>query len=421
MNAMDPHARAERPNERALDEGRSSARETSRRGSPAGAPNDVDLILEDLRPRMRKARVGHVRRMSAALAVLPVLGLGAAALAGGDTGSTVTAAGGGSDGENQIRTDEAAFVTGEPARSGGGLPDDPSDAPADARSDDPPEEEHAAGKTEAGDPNGAVAAGEELVELASFGEAKVRIEQDGTLVLVEVIADDGWDVLGVDDTGEGDLVITLSDGDVVKIITIESGLWHEIHVRVDDPVEPRPAPAPAPPPAAEPEPEPPSEPIVDRIVLEVSPAGSFVVEREGGSLWAGNVQPNPGFEHDIILSQGWEVHVAFFDPGFVHHGRAWIDDDGGLRTKVWSEERQAVPAPVTQVVEVPGAGVVKLSYHDGLMHVDDIGPAEGFSSYVYNEVGETVKVDFEGEGQLWIVEAWAVEGVIRWTISGPTI
>ena len=55
------------------------------------------------------------------------------------------------------------------------------------------------------------------------------------------------------------------------------------------------------------------------------------------------------------------------------------------------------------------------------MYVVAIDAFEGFGSYIYNEVGEeSVKVDFEGEGQLWIVEAWAVEGVIQWSTSGPS-
>ena len=41
----------------------------------------TDEILEALRPRMRTARVAHVRRLVAGLLIVPILGAGAAAMA----------------------------------------------------------------------------------------------------------------------------------------------------------------------------------------------------------------------------------------------------------------------------------------------------------------------------------------------------
>ena len=45
----------------------------------------TDEILEGLRPRMKAARVAHVRRMMACLAMVPILGVGAVAMAADGT------------------------------------------------------------------------------------------------------------------------------------------------------------------------------------------------------------------------------------------------------------------------------------------------------------------------------------------------
>lgn len=369
------------------------------------APTEVEHVLDGLRHRMRTARIRHVRFMGAVIAIVPLMGLGAVAFAQDETGESISVASGGADdGPDDVADD--------------GIGTDIGDADGDRQAPVAEDEEADADDGESGkaaDEGAEPIEPEDMVhevDVATYGVVKVRVGADG-LALIEALISEPWEFLGAETNDDGDLVIAVSDGETIKLITIGEGLWDEFHVRFDEFVVPTTT--------IEPKPDPvPQPPVVDRVVLEVSPAGSFVAEREGDTLWGGNVQVNEGFEYDIISSEGWKVHVAFFNETMVYHGKVYINDDGVLKTKLWSEEREVVAEAVYQWVEISEVGAVRFKYHDGLMYVKEITPFEGFGSYVYNEVGEeSVKVDFEGEGQLWIVEAWAVEGVIQWSTSGP--
>ena len=383
------------------------------------APTEVDHVLDGLRHRMRTARIRHVRFLGAVIAVVPLMGLGAVAFAQDGTGESISVASAGADdGPDDVADDGIGTDIGDadgdqqaPAAEGEEADDQ---ADADVGESGKVADEGA----EPIEPEDTV----HEVDVATYGVVKVLVGADG-LALIEALISEPWEFLGAETNDDGDLVIAVSDGETIKLITIGEGLWDEFHVRFDEfvvpttTVKPEPRPEPRPEPDPEPRPEP---PVVDRVVLEVSPAGSFVAEREGDTLWGGNVQVNDGFGYDIISSEGWKVHVAFFNETTVFHGKVYINDDGVLKTRLWNEERVVEAEPVYRWVEIPGVGAVQFKHHDGLMYVVAIDAFEGFGSYIYNEVGEeSVKVDFEGEGQLWIVEAWAVEGDIQWSTSGP--
>ena len=390
----------------------SDYKSTSGQHSSGLGSAEVDDVLEALRPRMRTARIRHVRFMGAIIALVPLMGLGAMALgqSGGDPGVSV-ASGGLAERQVDEPDDGVGTEIGEADGDEQALPEPEAESDgveeAESTEEDGPAPDDAAHLA----PENFV----HEVEMATFGVAKIKVSDDG-VELIEAIISEPWEFVGAEINDHGDLVISVTNGDAIKLITIGEGLWDEFHVKFDDFVPPTTTTA-KPEPRPEPEPEP--QPVVDRIVLEVSPAGSFVVEREGEVLWAGNVQPNEGFDYDIIKAEGWKVWVAFVDETHVYHGKAYINDHGVLKTETWTEVREIPVEPVYQWVEIPGVGAVKFKLYDGLMYVQQITPFEGFGSYVYNEVGESVKVDFEGEGQLWIVEAWSVEGEIQWAIAGP--
>ena len=149
--------------------------------------------------------------------------------------------------------------------------------------------------------------------------------------------------------------------------------------------------------------------------------GSFVVEREGDTLYLGNVTVNEGYDEIVVKSQGWKVHVIFTNGEWDWHAKAFITESGEVEQHFWDEPRpQPEPEPVYQWVEIPAVGAVKFKLHDGLIWVKELHPAEGYGAYDYNggEPGETARVDFEGEGEIWFVDAWPTEsGEIAWEIT----
>ncbi len=377
-----------------------------------GSATAVDGILAGLRPRMRAARIRHVRFMGAIVAVIPLLGLGAMAIGPDSGGDTVEVASASDDESSDADADAEAD---DDVGTDIGSADDEQDESEKPETEAPTEDddgEESGGESASNEPEPLV----REVDLATYGAVKVRVGGDG-VTLIEAFITSPWEFLSAEVNDAGDLVIAVSDGETIKLITIGEGLWDELHIRFDDFVVPTTTTTTI---KHQPEPEP-DPPVVDRVVLEVPPAGSFVAEREGDTLWGGNVQANEGFEYDIIKAEGWKVHVAFFDNATVYHGKVYIDDDGVLRTHLWNEPREEAVEPVYQWVEIPEVGAVRFKLLDGLMYVKEIIPLEGFGSYIYNEVGESVKVDFEGEGQVWIVEAWSVEGEILWSTSGPDL
>ena len=156
---------------------------------------------------------------------------------------------------------------------------------------------------------------------------------------------------------------------------------------------------------------------MDRFVVEVPGHGSFVVEREGGVLWVGGVTPAEGHEYEVHQWEGWKVWVGFYAEGHVWFGKALVNDQGEVELHFW-DEPTVEPEPTYQWVEIGGVGAVKFEIFDGRIRVVKIETAEGFAAWDYNQGAwaTTAKVDFEGVGQTWFVDAWITEsGELGWT------
>lgn len=367
-----------------------------------------DEILEGLRPRMHAARVAHVRRMMAGLFMVPLIGFGAVAVAAETTDESPLEVAGG--GDNDVG-DAPDIDLPDIADAGGDL------APAGLETP-PPTEVPDTAKAEAPEPEPEEQT--KVLSLGPLGQAEV-VEVEGQIELLGTELEAGWEVIRIEITDDG-VVVAVKKGDSIKLVTITGGEGDEIDVRITDFVFPTTTTtAPPPPPTTEKPAEAPA-PIVDRFVVEVPGKGSFVVEREGETLWVGNVEVNAGYEYEIQKGEGWKVWVKFTDGAWNWYGKALINDFGDVEQYFWDEE--APPAPVYQWVEVPGVGAVQFKlWTDGLIYVKNWEPAAGFGFYDYNEgsPGETAKIDFEGEGALWIVEAWKnADGGLSWSITDAT-
>lgn len=378
---------------------------------------EVDHILEGLRPRMRAARIRQVRFMGAIIALVPLMGLGAMALGQEDDGGSISVASGGDERSDADPDEGVGTDIGEAG-------DDEVAAPEsddEGHEADKSAEDHDTDDRETTDEAPESVKPEDLVhdiEVATFGVVKVKVEAEG-VTLIEAVIHDPWEFVSAETSEEGDLVIRVTDGENIKIITIGEGLWDEFHVKLDDFVPPTTTTTTVKP---EPKPEPdPAPPIVDRIVVEVPPAGSFVVEREGEVLWGGNVQPNEGFEYDIISNEGWKVHVAFVDEQFIYHGKAYIDDNGQLQTHLWTEEKP--PPAVIQWAEISCVGAAQFKLQEGLILVKAVEKAEGVTaswpeSWVESAVVTFVRAE---TSETWTMEAWPLEGQIQTAWSGPEV
>ncbi len=365
-----------------------------------------DEILEGLRPRMHAARVAHVRRMIAGLFMVPLVGFGAIAVAAEtvDEPALETA------GDDGASLDLApAFAPAPTDAPDIGEPD--GDVAAVRAAETPPT------TTNAHEPDPEEQT--KVLSLGPLGEAQV-VETDGGFELLDTKLEAGWEVIRVELTDDG-IVVAVTNGDIVKLVTITPGVRNEIAVRITDLVIPTTTTAPPPPPTTEkPREAPPA--VVDRFVVEVSGKGTFVVERDGDTLWAGNVQPAEGFEGVVKVAEGWKVVVTFTDGQRNWYAKVLINDFGEVERYFWDEQ---VPAePIYQWVEVPGVGAVQFKlWSDGLVYVKNWETAPGFGFYDYNggAGAEVAKIDFEGEGTLWIVEAWKnANGALSWSTIDAT-
>jgi hypothetical protein len=369
-------------------------------------------ILEGLRPRMQAARIAHVRRMIAGLFMVPLIGFGAIAMAAettdepgletaGDDGATAGLAPAAAP--EQTDPPDIGEADGDiaPADSAGA----PTTTDAPDEVDDPEPEEQT-----------------KVLSLGPLGEAEV-VETDDGFELLDTKLESGWEVLEVEVTDDG-IVVAVTNGDVIKLINITPGVRNEIDVRITDLIIPTTTTTTAPPPppstTEKPREEPPA--IVDRFVVDVSGKGTFVVERDGDTLWAGNVQPNEGLEGDVQVAEGWKVVVKFTNGEWNWYAKVLINDAGEVEQYFWDE--QAAAEPIYQWVEVPGVGAVQFKlWSDGLVYVKNWETSPGYGFYDYNggagaEVG---KIDFEGEGVLWIVEAWKnADGGLSWSTTDAT-
>ncbi len=356
---------------------------------------ETDQILESLRPRMRAARVSHVRRLFASVAVVPLLGFGAVAMAADGDGhaETVTA----------YQPDAAPEVTLPDIGSADGVQADRRDAtPAIA------ETTTTTTSTTTSAPDGP-----EIVELGLAGAAEVVHTDAGIEVLSYTMAK-GWTVFAVEEV-DGHINVIVTNGETMKLVTIQPGARGDLSVAIEPfelvttttTVRPEPKPA----------------PITDRIIVEVPGKGSFVVEREGHTLWAGNVTPVDGYTYDIIKAQGWKVYVGFSNGSHIWYGKAFLNDAGRIEQLFWDEPIVAVAEPVYQWVEIPGIGAARFKVWDGQIYVKELAPAAGYASWDYNQgtPALTARVDFEGNGQIWFIDTWIDDaGALAWTTSpGP--
>lgn len=362
----------------------------------------TDEILEGLRPRMQSARVAHVRRMVACVAMVPLLGFGAVAMAadGTDEPAIETADGAPTD-DGAPEVDLPDIGTADDERDGSIDEDDEILAASiDDDDDEEPEDET------------------RVLSLGALGSAEVA-ETEGGFELLHTDLVEGWEIVDVDVTDDG-IVIIIKKGDSLKVVTITDGVRDEVDVKVEDLLFPTTTTTTtSTTTTAPPEPSEPSEVITDRFTVTVEGRGSFIVEREGETLWVGNVTPNPGYDYEVVKAEGWKVWVKFTNGEWNWFGKALINDHGEVEQYFWDEEPPF--EPIYQWVEVPEVGAVKFKlWSDGLVYVKEWELAEGYGFWDYNEgsPAEVAKIDFEGEGSLWIVEAWRnEEGGLSYSIT----
>ena len=351
---------------------------------------------------MEAARVSHLRKVFACVAAVPLLGFGAVAMASttaDDTPGIETATA-------PIEDDTPDVTLPEIGEAGGGESNDVADDADESDENEVVVETTTTTTTVAPDPDAP-----QSFELGALGSVDVKPSGDSFEVLAYGLTD-GWEVLSTE-SGDGILVIVIGNGEVMKTITIEQGVRDEITVAIAEFVIPTTTTTVKPEPKPDPEPEP--APVVDRFVMEVPGKGSFVVERDGETLFVGNVTANEGYEYEVHSSQGWKVYVGFYADDHVYYGKAFINDAGVVETHVWDEPLG--PQPVYQWVEIGGVGPAKFEIYDGQIRLIKTETVEGFESWDYNQgaAGPTIKVDFEGEGQIWFIDAWLNEnGELAW-------
>ncbi len=360
-----------------------------------------EQILEQLRPRMRAARIGHVRRLVAGLAVVPLLGFGAAAMA--------------ADGSDAPSTETASTYEADDGAPDVDLPDiGESDADTAGVKEAEPEvdtEGDVEREVLVVTSTSAAPADDGLheVDLGALGWAEIEELGDGSFTVLTTDFAEGWEVFSAEFV-DGKLVIIITNGEQIKAITIKTGLRDELSVIIEEVIVPTTTQKPKP---VEPPPV-----VTDRIVVEVPGKGSFVVEREGETLFLGNVQVNEGYTYDIVVAQGWKVYVAFTDGSWIWYGKALINDNGEIEQHFWDEQK--LPDPIYQWVEIPGVAAARFKLYDGQIWVKAFETAAGFGAYDYNQgqPGATAKVDFEGEGVLWYIDVWINEaGEMAWSTT----
>ncbi len=366
--------------------------------------HENDKILDELRPRMRAARIAHVRRLIAGVVIVPVLGFGAVAMAadGSDSPGTETASGEGvNDPAPDVELPDIGAADGAEANT--------------HRGGDSDDDAGAARVSTTTSTTLAVEAGTSEVSLGALGWVEVEERDDGSLSMMTAGLADGWEVHSTE-IADGKLVVVITNGEQIMMITIKPGVRDEISVVIDEVIIPPSTTTTEKPTHVEPTPA-----VTDRIVVEVPGKGSFVVERDGETLYLGNVQVNPGYTYDVIKAEGWKVYVAFTDGSWIWYGKAFINDDGVIVQHFWDEQK--LPDPVYQWVEIPGVGAAKFKLYDGKIWVKELSPASGFGAWDYNQGSSapTAKVDFEGEGVLWYIDVWINEqGEMAWTTTNAS-
>ena len=227
-------------------------------------------ILDGLRPRMRKARVAHVRRMMAGLALVPLIGFGAVAMA----------------------ADTAADPELDVAGSG------ELDSPLAPKVDLPDigDGDSAENETPVEEVDEAPVKETKVLSLGPLGNAEA-VETDGGFELLHADLVGGWEVHSVVVTDDG-IVLVIKMGDSMKVITITDGVRDEVDVEVSDLVIPTTTTIALPTTTTvkkhEPEPTP---TVVDRFEVVVPERGRFIVERDGDKLFVGDVTANDRYEY----------------------------------------------------------------------------------------------------------------------------
>jgi len=357
--------------------------------------NTTDQILEELRPRMHAARVAHVRRTIGGLAIVPLLGIGAMAMA--------------SESDAPMEIETATHTDEAPTAPQIGLPDiGEADGESGTTAETTTTTEAPATTTEAPTTTSTTTVAPDApqrIEVGALGSVEITSTEHGHELVAQQLVD-GWEIIS-HEQHDGTLVIIVGNGDVLKQITVESDVRDELLVHVDDFVLPTTTTTTTT--TAKPAPQPEPAPIVDRFIVEVPGHGSFVVEREGETLYVGNVTPGDGHEYEVIKAQGSKVYVGFFAENHVWYGKALITDHGEVELHFWDEE--IGPQPWHQWVEIGGVGAAKFEVLEGQVRVYKTETAEGFGSWDHNQgaYAEVAKVDFEGEGQVWFIEAWVTE------------
>ena len=328
--------------------------------------------LEQLRPRMHTARVSHVRRMVGVLAIVPLLGVGAMAMAAESDSSTEIETAGDSHGGTDGEVDRPDIGEPDEAQHDAATRDAVDQEVTETEDDEPTTTEPTT--TEAPD-------GGEVLEVGVLGAVEVEPTEDSFKVLSHSLAD-GWEIVESETTDDGVLLIYVTNGEVVKVITVKSGIRDEILVHVEVWTPPTTTTT-----TVKPKPEPEPEPIIDRFSVEVPGHGSFIVEREGETLWVGNVTPAEGHEYEVHKWEGWKVWVGFYAEGHVWYGKAQINDNGEVQIILWDEE--VAPEPAHQWVEISGVGAAKFAILEGQIRVVQTETADGFGSWDYNPVSYT--------------------------------
>ncbi|MEM9463825.1 MAG: hypothetical protein AAGA90_00535 [Actinomycetota bacterium] len=365
-------------------------------------PTQTDQILESLRPRMRDARIAHVRRLAAVVAVVPLLGFGAAAMAAGgpSTSTEIETAVGPADDDVDL-PEIGAGDAAEVAVGGDEVPvsDEPTDTTTTSTT-----------TTVAPDPDAPTD-----IDLGVLGWVEVK-PGDAAFDVVGYDLAEGWEVIN-SEVVDGSLALLLSNGDTMKVVVIEPGPRDEILVSVDEFVPPttttttiKPEPVDEPTDAS-------PDPVVDSFTVDVPGKGSFTVTRNGDTLSLGTVSVNDGYSYDVVKDHGWKVHVAFTDGETIFNGKAWLNE-GVVEIDRWEEN--VGPQPVYEYVYVDGVGMAKFEAYDGQIRVYRTEQEAGFTATDHFAGGyaATGKVTFEGNDQVWTVDAWLDEnGALVWSIT----
>ena len=367
-------------------------------------PHHPDAVLDMLRPRLRSARISHLRRFVAGAFVIPALAVGAAVLAAdgpGESGSETAV-------DAVVEAQALRFVDPEIGSARG---DEASIAVPVAAAD----EDHSEQEEDEDAAEGAPI----VVSFGEIGHATLQpVPGELRFELLDTSLADDWVVVQVEQDGDT-LLIVVRRGDVLKVVKVRPTGGDEVGVEVVDLVIPVP-PGPTSttpttttkPPATTVAPAP-----AERIVVDVGGRGSFVAERKGDRIELVSVSPDPGHEAEVMTQGGWKVHVVMTDGGWNWHAKVFIDDSGVVKQHHWDEER--IADPIYQWVEIPGVGAARFKLYDHQIWVKEVHTAPGIEGWDEHggQPAEHGKVSFEGDGAWWCIEAFEADDEIVWEIS----